>query len=120
MRIGAITPGSVASSVWSQATRTLTSIVGGVSAFGTTNTLANGSVLDLRPTASKFRLVSFWDITAVANVLTGIYDGATFTGVAPGAATDVTPMFGGSSTGPAAKNSNGAGITYAYSGFDLG
>lgn len=111
------TDAGAATLVWARATRQLTSLAANYTGIGTTNSLANGSVLDLRPAAGKFRHVSALWVNNPASTLMGFYDGTTFTGVA--VTTGFGEMCGYNTYGPALKNSNGSSQSYAYAGFDI-
>lgn len=118
MIISSITSAAVASSVWANATRTLTTNVNAATAVGTLASVAAGVVLDLRPAAGKLREVCA-SPAGLANVLCGYYDGTTFTPCTPSAGfSDIWAGMCGPSFGLAVKNTAAGANNVAYSGID--
>jgi hypothetical protein len=114
------TDAGAATLVWTHASRTLSANPVTYTDFALSNTLAAGTVLDLRPGSGKHRSVNAADTAGGTGTIVGMYDGTTFTGLQAGSQSNQNGiMFGGHTTGPALKNTTGSTITYVFMGFDV-
>jgi len=107
------------SGVFSDATRTLTSVNPTQSAFGIVNTsLAAGAIQDLRPAASTMREGCFV-FQEASNVVPLIYDG-TNSGLVGGTNLNVGffTFKGNPTVGGAIKNQSAGALNVSYAGFD--
>jgi len=140
MRFSAITSAAVATQVWaaatrnltnpsgvfSDATRTLTSIAANYTGIYVLNSsFAAAAILDLRPAAGKFTDVSLLG-PGVGNTVAGTtgqagtYDGTTFTAIGANAASTAPYICKGGSAGIVTyKNTSAAAQTLGYSGFTI-
>ena len=78
--------------------------------------LGAGAILDLRPSAGKFRSVSVGPINTISGLQCAIYDGTNFDIANPIGDSG----FGQSATGYSGKNTSGGGVVSNYAGFDRG
>jgi len=140
MRFSAITSAAVATQVWaaatrnltnpsgvfSDATRTLTSIASNYAGIFVLNTaFATNAILDLRPAAGKFTdvvLATSGVGAAVAGVTGafGTYDGTTFTAVSANNYSTAQYVCKGANAGILTiKNTSAGSQTIGYSGFTI-
>jgi len=84
---------------------------------GRTN-VANGAILDLRPSGTKVRSVSV--AGSAAGVFFGLYDGTNFDGLVWGGQALNGSGFGTATRGFSMKNSSGSAQDIGYSGYDIG
>lgn len=134
MMLNSISTQSVATSVWGNATRTLTNPSGvfsdatrtltsiantltGVQNIG--SVVTNGTRLDLRPGAGKFRFLSFFAPAAAASQWQD-YDGTTGVSLYGVNLTEYDMHVGNPTVGLAYNNGSGGSVTVTYSGFDIG
>ena len=140
MRFSAITSAAVATQVWaaatrnltnpsgvfSDATRTLTSIASNYTGIYVINsTFASNAILDLRPAAGKFTDVSLFGPglgAAIAGTTGqgGTYDGTTFTAIGANAASTAPYICKGGNAGIVTYKNTSAGTqVIGYSGFTI-
>lgn len=117
MNINSISTAGVAGAVWTNLTRSLTSIVGGMASVGAVNTsVAAGVILDLRPAAGKFRCIVMNDSTQVS-MHNGYYDGTTFDDTSSAAAF-IKGDFG-ATVGLAIKNVSAGALATSWAGIEM-
>jgi len=107
------TDAGAATLVWARATRTLTGIGGTLIQTALTSVAATTTV-DLRPAAGVIRRVAC--ATDAAGVGVSMYDGTTV--IPTNVTTQTGYVAGGSSVGPAIRNTQGAGHNYIVAGID--
>jgi len=107
------TDAGAATLVWARATRTLTGIGGTLVQTALTSVAATTTV-DLRPAAGVLRRVAV--ATDAAGVGVSMYDGTTV--IPTNATTQTGYVSGGSSVGPAIRNTQGIGHNYMMAGID--
>jgi len=110
------TDAGAAALIWGHGTRTLTGDSVTFTTFQTRTSLANGGTLDLRPAAGKTRWVSVG--CGAASVCPVIYDGTNQDGQVTATSATIFSGFGNNTTGIAMHNSNGAGQNVGYCGMD--
>jgi hypothetical protein len=114
------TDAGAATLVWTHTGRTLSQLLNLFSGANAINqSLANGTVLDLRPAASKVRFVFAVGQLSGAQWRTGVYDGTNF---GDNNGTDSTNFgfgVGYSGAGFSVKATGGSAITYSYVAIDL-
>lgn len=142
MIINSFSPGSIATSVWAQAARTLTADpatdAGAATLVWTHATrtvtslaaaytnisaaaasLGAGLVLDNRPAAGKFRENNFQ--SGSASMVVGTYNGTTFNQYATNTAQNFPTMMPSTPTVcTTIKNSSAGSLTYDLAGWDIG
>jgi hypothetical protein len=117
MNIGGFSAAQVAQAVWQNTTRTVTSIAASMSAINVIRqSVASGVILDLRPAAGVFRLISMG--VDGTNATAGYYDGTTFAGFG---STNTISAVGCNNSAYGLVLKNPAGIAEAQnaSGFDI-
>jgi len=119
MRLSQLTVSGVATGVWTQATRTLTTLFGINVNVGALNTsVAAGAVFDFRPAAATLRHVC-WTVDSAAGYQSGHYNGSTFV-----ASSEPTILTHGiavnqNNFGFCYKNNDAAAHNISYSGWDI-
>jgi hypothetical protein len=93
MIINSFTSANIATSVWTSATRTLSSYAVLISTLLSSPSIAANATQDYRPAATKYREVNMGP-GASANVQFGTYDGVTFTSFT-GAGSTVNTLYWG-------------------------
>jgi len=102
--------------VWGHATRTLSADSVTFSTFQTRTSLANAATLDLRPAAGKTRWISVG--CGFASVCPVIYDGTNLDGQLSATSATIFSGFGNNTIGIAMRNANGATQSVSYCGMD--
>lgn len=117
MIIFGVNAAQIASQVWTAVTRTVTSIAASMTAVGAVNTsVAAGVILDLRPAAGKFRMVSLNDGNH-GSMDNGFYDGTTFDD--SNAITAFRVGMNNANVGVVIKNVSAGALTASWSGIEV-